>query len=197
MPAAFAGRGGQAQEAAAGLEEEGQAKKPRLKADQLRELGLRPNWERAKDFPAMEEDLPRVGLAAIVRREMKRRGLHWYHTAVSIGSRRGYPDLTIWGPGGVIFRELKGTTGELTVAQYEVIVSMRECQLDTKLWWPEDYYLGVIGDELDRLAGVDEVAHQAAHRPVLRPGYRRCGCHMDADHTCNTWGRYAAILPRS
>ncbi len=191
LPAAAQGYLRRSKEAATDIPE-GQATKPRLKVDELRALGLRTNWERVKDFPAMEENKRHVGLLAIVRKDIRERGLHCFHNAVAVGSDRGFPDLTIWGPGGLIFRELKGTTGELTVVQYEVIVSMREAGLDVAVWWPEDYHLGVIGNELDRLAGVAERERQ----PVLRPGYRRCGCHMDAGHACPTWGGYASILPR-
>lgn len=163
---------------------EGQPTKPRLTVAEVRELGLRPNWQRVKDFPAMEENKRHGGLLPVIRAEIRQRGLHCFHNAVAVGSNPGYPDLTIWGPGGVIFRELKGTTGELTVIQHEIIISMRDAGLDVAVWWPEDYHLGIIGNELDRLAGVPERERQV----VLRPGYRRCGCHMDADHTCVTWG---------
>ncbi len=178
LPAAFAGRSRQSAEAAGRAKAAGVATRSTVPVAEVRALGLRPNWQRIKDFPAMGEDDPKIGLLAVVRREIYSRGLSCYHTGIAIGSDTGFPDLTIWGPGGVIFRELKGTTGRLYVDQLETIMSMRAAGADAAVWWPEDYHLSVICDELDRLAGIAE------HKPraIWRPGYRLCGCHMDEDH---------------
>ncbi len=192
LPAAAAGYLRRSAELGAAAKATGALTKPRVPVAQLRALGLRPNWERAADFPAMEEDERHVGLAAVIRTGMKRRGLTWNHMAVALGSRRGFPDLVIWGPGGVIFRELKGTEGELTVVQLEIILSLRAAGQDAAVWWPEDYHLGLVASELDRVAGIAGRTRTA----VWKPGYRRCGCPGDADHTCLAWGGPNGVLPR-
>jgi hypothetical protein len=196
LPRAFDGRRQRSKAAAVArarvAKATGAAAKPTVPLAQLRDLGLRPNWQRAKDFPPMEEDEPGIGLAALVRAGIARRRLGGYHTGIAIGSDEGYPDYTIWGPGGLLFPELKGTRGRLYVAQLDVILGLRAAGADACVWWPEDYYLGVIDNELDRLAGIRPTDRTV----VLRPGYRRCGCHMDAKHTCATWGG-GESLPRS
>ncbi len=189
IPGAFAGRARRSK--ASGVA--GELRKCLTKA-QVLDLGLRPNREHAGRFPPMGEDDPDTGLLALVRAECKRLRLGYYHTGIAVGSDAGYPDLTIWGPGEprVIFPELKGSNGEtrIRVRQLEVIRSMQAVGLVATFWWPEDYHLGIITSVLEKLAGVPERDRAA----VLRPGYRRCGCHMDADHHCDLFGNYQPIV---
>ncbi len=132
----------------------------------------------------MKEDEPRTGLLAVVRAEILRLDLGCYHTGISIGSDEGFPDLTIWGPGGLIFRELKGTHGQLYVTQLDVILGLRRAGQDAAVWWAEEWHIGLVRTELERLSGMPP----RERTPVFRPGFRRCGCHIDFDHTCNVWG---------
>jgi hypothetical protein len=193
LPAAATGYLRRSKELAAAAKAAGESTNPCVPVAQLRALGLRPNWERVKDFDPMEEDEPGVGLAAVLRTAMKQRGLTWNHMAVALGSRRGFPDLTIWGRGGIIFRELKGTKGKMTVAQLEIVLSLRAAGQDAAVWWPEDYHLGLIAAELDRVAGITD---RRTRTSVWTPGLRKCGCPMDVDHTCVAWGGPTNILPR-
>lgn len=185
LPAAFAGRRRQS------------AGKPTGRAyvpvAQVRALGLRPNWERAKSFDPMGEDTPRVGLLAVVRRMITERGLSKLHIGVAIGSDGGYPDINAWGVGGIMWRELKGTDGEVTVAQLACIDSLRAAGGDAGFWWPEDYYLGVIDRELDALT----VPRPGTRPPAVTLGpdpddpdriRLRCGCWYGEPHTCALWG---------
>jgi hypothetical protein len=158
---------------------------------EVRELGLRPNEARARDFPPMAEDdefLP------IVHREIIRRRLGSYHTGVSIGSDEGWPDIGVWGAGFAL-RELKGSTGRIYRHQLVVVQGLQAAGIDAAFWWPEDYYLGVVGELLDRLAGGAERTGALRIEPAPADGRRRapCGCAIDDEyripvHTCATWG---------
>jgi hypothetical protein len=200
LPAAFNGR--RRRSAAKAADGRGQHRAPRAEILRLiLEHGLRPNRERAGDFPPMSEDDPRYGLAAIVVSKIRARGLGYYHTGISIGSRSGFPDLTIWPTSArrprptpdaagvrsvdILYRENKGSTGLPTLAQIETIVQLRGAGADAGFWWPEDLQLGVIDEELDTLAGIP----QARRTRVLTPGRRFCGCPLDDEHHCPEWGR--------
>ena len=111
---------------------------------------LRPKWETAGQWPDMEEDAD-GGLLDLAKREIKRLGLDFHRESISVGSSVGWPDLTIWGHGGMILRELKGSKGHVYRAQLERIESLRAAGLDAVLWWPEDWWDGTITAELDAL----------------------------------------------
>lgn len=177
MPAAFAGR--RRVSAASG-----RPKRIEVPAAEVR-AEWRPRWVDRNRWPAMEEDAPKVGLLAVVRaRVAERPALACQHIGIAVGSDEGYPDLHIWGPGGMAWWELKGTAGRVYVHQVEVIERLRAAGGVALFVWPEDLYCGWVDDELDRLAGIVPPPPPAA----LVPGWRRCGCHVDAEHTCPTWG---------
>ncbi len=151
--------------------------------------GYRPNHTHAARYPPVGET---SHIAPKVRSEIARLGLHAFHSAISIGDRRGWPDWTIWGPAPwpdgrptIIFRELKGTGGLLSVAQATVIDQLAAAGADVAVWWPEDYHLGNITTTLETLAATGGTSR---HR-TLTPGRKFCGCPMDANvHTCELWG---------
>jgi hypothetical protein len=76
-------------------------------------------------------------------------GLHWRYQpdSRSTAGWKGYPDLTIAGPGGVLFVELKA------MEKYP-----DECQvqwldlLGGQCWHPDDLHSGLVKAELFRLA---------------------------------------------
>jgi hypothetical protein len=75
-----------------------------------------------------------------------------WHTAVQ-GDGKGYPDLTIVGHGGILFRELKSAKG---VCSPEQVVWLRELTAagqDAKIWRPADLESGRIEAELRTLRG--------------------------------------------
>jgi len=78
-----------------------------------------------------------------------------------LGASRGFVDLLIVGPGGVLFRELKTDAGTypgrgLRPAQTIWKYRLQAAGLDWGLWQPKDLASGRIGAELDRLEQPDE-----------------------------------------
>lgn len=65
-------------------------------------------------------------------------GWSWYHTHRSERSPAGFPDLTLWGRGRIIFAELKRETGELSPKQVEVITGLRANGAEVYVWRPRD-----------------------------------------------------------
>ena len=66
----------------------------------------------------------------------------------------GWPDWSIAGPGGVIFRELKREGKKPTKAQQEWLDHMVAAGLDAGVWRPSDVVSGRMGAELTALAGL-------------------------------------------
>lgn len=64
---------------------------------------------------------------------------------------KGYPDLTIVGPGGVLFRELKSATGKLSPEQAVWMYKLNEAGADVGRWRPADLTSGRIERELRAL----------------------------------------------
>ncbi len=66
-------------------------------------------------------------------------GLLCYHTADSRRSERGFPDLVVVGPHGVIFRELKAFSGRLTADQRRWLDRLTEAGANAGVWRPDDW----------------------------------------------------------
>lgn len=75
-----------------------------------------------------------------------------WHTAVG-GDGTGYPDLTIVGPTGVLFRELKSERGVLRPEQKTWIARLSVAGADVDVWRPRDLASGRIETELRALRG--------------------------------------------
>lgn len=71
---------------------------------------------------------------------------------------KGYPDLTIVGPGGVVWRELKTDRGWLTPEQKVWAQRLVEAGADVAVWRPRNLTDGRIGATLARLAKPWQVA---------------------------------------
>lgn len=76
---------------------------------------------------------------------------HCYDARRSWGP--GYPDLTIVGPRGVIFRECKTENGKTSTDQDGWAVALQEAGQDWAIWRPSDLASGRIKRELERLVG--------------------------------------------
>lgn len=63
-------------------------------------------------------------------------------------AHRGWPDLVLIGPGGVLFRELKATEGSLSEWQLYVLRSLERAGADTGIWRPWDWATGLIERQL-------------------------------------------------
>jgi hypothetical protein len=64
------------------------------------------------------------------------------------GSSRGYPDWTIAGPGGILFREAKSEDGRRSMAQVQWGRQLERAGGDYAVWRPADLQSGRIEQEL-------------------------------------------------
>jgi hypothetical protein len=78
-------------------------------------------------------------------------------TAVA-GDGKGYPDLTIVGHGGVMFRELKSDRGTLSPDQRVWLVALEQARADVGVWRPVDLRSGRIERELRALRSANPSA---------------------------------------
>jgi hypothetical protein len=69
-----------------------------------------------------------------------------------LATPKGFPDLVLAGPGGVLFREIKTETGRLTDDQARWIQMLRRGGADVKVWQPVDWIGERIQHALGRLA---------------------------------------------
>jgi hypothetical protein len=74
---------------------------------------------------------------AIVRMA-KQLGYLVYHAAYSIGSEKGFPDLTIVGHGRMWMLELKGPKGRVSGEQEAWIAQLQLAGVDALIVWPDD-----------------------------------------------------------
>jgi hypothetical protein len=82
-----------------------------------------------------------------------------WHTAVA-GDGKGFPDLVIVGPGGILYRELKTDVGRLSPEQ---VVWLRKLAVvsDAGTWRPADLHDGTIERELKAIRKVREETSNA------------------------------------
>jgi hypothetical protein len=95
---------------------------------------------------------------------VKQLALFGYHTRDSRRSAAGFPDWTICGPGGVIFRELKREGKHPTGAQLAWLDALTAAGVDAGVWCPSDLLAGRIARELARLSRPARPARTAARR---------------------------------
>lgn len=97
-----------------------------------------------------------------------RYGLKVYHTEDSRRSRKGWPDLVLAGPGGMVYRELKIPPRTTTVEQEQWLALLVQLGQDAKVWTPADMQSGEIEHTLQRLcrplvlSDVDQLRAQVA-----------------------------------
>jgi hypothetical protein len=65
--------------------------------------------------------------------------LTWHHETDSRRSKKGFPDLVIAGPNGVIFAELKTDTGRVTPEQNRWIEALRLGGAIAQVWRPRNW----------------------------------------------------------
>ena len=101
----------------------------------------------------MSEDRGPDSLDAHVRRLLRDLNLRGYHTHDSRRSHGGYPDWTIVGTGGVLFRELKTQRGKVSPEQQQWLAALTAARQDADVWRPEDLLSGRIARELAAISG--------------------------------------------
>lgn len=74
------------------------------------------------------------------------RGVAVYHTHDSRHSEAGYPDLTIVGEYGVIFRELKTERGKASPMQLFWMTILNKAGADAAIWRPSDWPVRIDGE---------------------------------------------------
>ena len=110
----------------------------------------------------MSEDRGPDSLDARVRKLMKDLGLTGFHVEKSLDvdkgrknvSVKGWPDWTIRGPRGVLFRELKSQRGRVEPEQREWLDALAAAAADVDVWRPADWYSQRVNRELAALAGL-------------------------------------------
>ena len=103
---------------------------------------------------AMSEDRGPDSLDAHVRRLMKDLGLRGFHAHDARRSEAGYPDWTIAGLGGQIWRELKTQRGKVRPEQQEWLDVLSAGGGDAAVWRPEHLLDGTIARELAAISGL-------------------------------------------
>ena len=94
-------------------------------------------------------------LMEAVRAVVRDLGLLAFHAADSRRTwGRGYPDLTIAGRGGCIWRECKTESGSLSAEQREWGDTLKLGGGNWRVWRPRDLLDGSIGRELAGLAAI-------------------------------------------
>lgn len=114
-------------------------------------------------------------LVSLIRKRCAELGLH--HLALTTyripGANtagpgpKGYPDFTIAGPGGVLFRECKAASRR-SLAQIAWGSALAAGGADYAIWRPEDWESGRIEAELRHVAGILQGGPGLAANAVTR-----------------------------
>jgi hypothetical protein len=104
-----------------------------------------------------ETDLNRVIRALCERLGLYAFGMESYRIpgarSARPGSSKGYPDWTIAGPAGILFREAKSEDGRRSMAQVQWGKQIERAGGNYAIWRPSDLASGQIERELKALAG--------------------------------------------
>jgi len=93
-------------------------------------------------------------LQAAVEQMCRLLQLRHYHSWTSIHSGRGFPDLVIAGPSGVLWRELKRQKEHPTPPQQAWLDTLHAAGQDAGIWRPSDLTDGRVLNELRALKGL-------------------------------------------
>lgn len=115
-------------------------------------------------------------------------GVQWFHprpgrtvkgwrTPVQGPGGAGYPDLTLWGPGGFALRECKGNSGSLSPVQRQRHAELAAAGVDVGVWRPRDVISGRVVAELRALAGRGGTVVGVQQQFVTEP-CRSCGAEV-------------------
>lgn len=119
--------------------------------------GWGPSLAKSRPAPAMSEGdlltavLDLCGLLGLrVAHFRPARTEHGWRTAVQ-GDGKGFPDLVITGPGGVLYVELKSATGRMSAEQQAWMDALTAAGQPVAVWRPADLGSGRIESELRTL----------------------------------------------
>lgn len=98
------------------------------------------NWSEAQFRGVIVSDCTRLGLTVN------------YHKIDRASSVKGWPDLEIVGPGGIMHRELKRMNGTLSPNQRRISVILKQAGANWMVWRPVDWYEGTIERQLIRIS---------------------------------------------
>jgi hypothetical protein len=76
------------------------------------------------------------------------------------GDGKGFPDLVLVGPGGVLFREAKSDRGSLEPDQKTWRDALVGAHADWGVWKPRDFRSGLIADEVSALRRPERTAEE-------------------------------------
>lgn len=82
----------------------------------------------------------------------ERRLFAYHNPETKRATMAGFPDLVIWGRGGLLFRELKSQEGRHSMGQLHAINALRAAGASATTWRPADLESGRIRRELDAIA---------------------------------------------
>jgi len=118
----------------------------------LQEQGKTPeNLPRYKHLPG-ERSMRAAELYAAVMRLTEVRELWVMHVPASATIAKGWPDLTILGSRGTIFRKLLDEHGQLHPNCSTVLNRLRRSGINAGVWRPEQLHDGTVERELDMVA---------------------------------------------
>lgn len=84
--------------------------------------------------------------------ELGLESVHWPCPACRVSSH-GWPDRVYIGPGGILFRELKGTDDTLSPDQRALGLRLLEWRQDWQVWTPQQLREGTARAQLESIAG--------------------------------------------
>lgn len=76
------------------------------------------------------------------------------HSKIELHNEGGFPDDMYWGPGGLIFRELKAMRPDWKRGQKQHLLSLHENGQNVSVWFPCCLLSGRIDNEMAEVAGV-------------------------------------------
>lgn len=87
-----------------------------------------------------------------IHAQCERMGLASFYWPDSRKARRGWPDFSIGGPGGWVFREVKPAFGKLSSEQRLIGYLMMAAGMDWAVWQPKDLSSGLIKAQLANIS---------------------------------------------
>jgi hypothetical protein len=107
-----------------------------------------------------DSEMSEKELNAEIRALCNRLGLHAFSmtthripgASARNGSSMGYPDWTIAGPRGILFREAKSGEGRRSMAQVNWGKAIERAAGNYAVWRPDDLHSGLIARELEAIA---------------------------------------------